>query len=83
MSMRFRLMVAMTTVAGAGANAVGDGRLTAQDTPAELTGCLDVTVGPWVVDTYVDRLRPRASESHDWYRIPPRITFGGPDDRRS
>lgn len=82
MIMRFRLIVAMAAMAGASANVVVDARLIAQDTPAELTGCLDVTVGPWVVDTYVDRLHPRASESHEWYRIPPRIRFGGPDDRR-
>ena len=79
--MRFRLIAAMAAVAGAGATVVGDGRLMAQDTPVELTGCLDVTVGPWVVDTYVDSLYPRARESQEWYSIPPRIMFAGPHER--
>lgn len=79
-NMRFRLIAGMAAIAGAGANVVIDARLMAQDTPAELAGCLDVTVGPWVVETYEDRLHPRAS--HESYRIPPRIRFGGPDDRR-
>ena len=60
---------------------MGDTRLMAQDTPAELTGCLDVTVGPWVVETYVDELHPRPSKSDEWYPIPPRIVFAGPSDR--
>ena len=77
--MRFRLIVTVAA-AGACAHAMGGSRLTAQDAPAELSGCLDVTVGPWVVDTYVDRLHPR--DRHEWHRIPPRIRFGGPDDRR-
>ena len=79
--MRFRLIVAMAAVAGAGANVVGDGRLMAQDTPAELTGCLDVTVGAWVVETYVDRLHPRPGESEEWNPVPPRIMFAGPLER--
>ena len=79
--MRFRLIVVTAAVACAGATAMGDTRLMAQDTPAELTGCLDVAVGPWVVETYVDRLHPRPSESDEWYPIPPMIVFAGPSDR--
>lgn len=82
---RFRLIAAMAAaVAGAGANVVVDARLMAQDTPAELTGCLDVTMGPWVVDTYAQKLEPRPSEPGDneRQRVPPRIRFAGPYDRR-
>ena len=79
--MRFRLIAGMAVVAGAGANAVGGARLMAQDTPAELTGCLDLTVGAWVVETYVDRLYPRPGESEEWNPVPPRIMFAGPLER--
>ena len=60
---------------------MGDTTLMVQETSAELTGCLDVTVGTWVVETYVDELDPRPSQSQEWYPIPPRIVFAGPDDR--
>ncbi len=74
----------MAAVACAGATGMAAPRLTAQDTPAELTGCLDVTVGPWVVDTYAGKLEPRPSEpgDHEWERIPPRIGFAGTHDGR-
>ena len=81
-SMDMRLgMVVATVIAGLGAPGMGDSRLRAQDAPTELTGCLDVTVGPWVVETYVGELHPRLSESLEWYRVPPRLMFAGPDDR--
>ena len=81
--MRLPLVIAMA-FAGAGATGAGAPRLVAQDTPAALTGCLDVTVGPWVVDTYARRLEPRPGEPGDneWQRVPSRIRFAGPYDRR-
>ena len=79
--MRIRMVVVVTVIACAGATGVGDTTLMAQETPAELTGCLDVTVGPWVVATYVDELHPRPGQSQEWYPIPPRIVFAGPHDR--
>ena len=51
----------------------------------QLTGCYDVTVGDWVVESYpLFRLRriPVPSERGDStdYEIPPRIEFAGPSD---
>lgn len=76
-------------IAAAATLAVGTGlvgaRVTAQETPAELTGCYDITVGEWVVEETVpwrDEPEPLPSESPDsfYYEIPPRIEFvsGGP-----
>lgn len=59
---------------------LGSARLTAQEAPAELTGCYDITVGDWVVEKTVpgrDEPEPLPSESPDsiYYEIPPRIQF--------
>ena len=80
--MRFRLIVA-AAIAGAGATGIAHARLTAQDASVELTGCHDVTLGPWVVETYARRLepRPRKPGDHESERIPPRMEFAGPHDR--
>ena len=83
--MRLRLAMA-AAIAGAGATGIGHARVAAQDAsgrPAELSGCYDVTVGPWVVDTYKGKPEPRPSEpgDYDWQRIPARIEFAGPHDR--
>ncbi len=81
--MRFWLTLATAGMAVAGANAMGAARLAAQETPAELTGCLHVTAGPWVVETYYEELRPHfAGEFAEWFRLPPRILFAGPHDQR-
>ncbi len=79
MDMRLRIVIA-TVIAGLGVPVMGDARLIAQETPEELTGCYDVTVGPWVVDTYEGKPEPRPSEpgDYEWQRIPPRIEFAGP-----
>ena len=76
-------MVIATVIAGLAAPGMGDARLMAQETPQELTGCHDLTVGPWVVETYYEELRPHfAGEFAEWFRLPPRIMFAGPHDRR-
>ncbi|MYE68873.1 MAG: hypothetical protein F4237_02380 [Gemmatimonadetes bacterium] len=81
--MRFWLTLATAGMAVAGANAMGAARLTAQETPDELTGCYDLTVGPWVVETYYEELRPHFhGEFPEWFRLPPRIEFAGPHDQR-
>lgn len=59
---------------------LGSARLTAQETPAGLTGCYNITVGDWVVEKTVpgrDEPEPLPSESPDsiYYEIPPRIEF--------
>lgn len=59
---------------------LGSARLTAQETPARLTGCYNITVGDWVVEKIVpgrDEPEPLPSESPDsiYYEIPPRIEF--------
>lgn len=82
MDMRLRMVIA-TAITGMGVPVMGDARLIAQDTPDVLTGCHDLTLGPWVVETYVDELRPHfAGEFPEWFRLPPRIKFAGPHDLR-
>lgn len=80
--MRLWLTLATAGMAVAGANAMGSARLTAQETPAELTGCYDVTVGQWVVETYAGGLEPRPGELGDYRgeRIPQRMRFAAPED---
>lgn len=62
-----RLVIA-AVVAGAGATGVGDARLMAQETRAELAGCYDVTHGGSV---------PVPSDGGSGFEIPPRIQFSG------
>ena len=81
MEMRLRMVVA-TAIAGVNATPM-DALLIAQDVPSELTGCHDLTLGPWVVETYYDELRPHFHrEIAEWFGLPPRIEFAGPHDRR-
>ena len=80
MDTRLRMVVA-AAVAGASAFAMSGSRLVAQDAPAELTGCHDLIVGQWVVETHADWEDPSPLDSDRWYRIP-RIRFAGPHDRR-
>lgn len=81
--MRFWLTLATAGMAVAGANAMGAARLTAQETPDVLTGCYNLTAGPWVVETYYEELRPHFhGEFPEWFRLPPRIEFDGPHDQR-
>ena len=80
MDTRLRMVVA-AAMAVASAFAMGGSRLVAQDAPAELTGCHDLIVGQWVVETHADWENPSPLDSDRWYRIP-RIRFAGPHDRR-
>lgn len=82
MDMRLRGFIA-TVIAGVGALGIGDARLIAQEMPDVLTGCHDLTAGPWVVETYYEELRPHFhGEFPEWFRLPPRIEFDGPHDQR-
>lgn len=49
----------------------------------ELTGCYDVTVGEWVVESYPGREPgPVPAEGARHFEIPPRIEFAGPAFRK-
>ena len=76
-----RLVIA-GVVAWAGAGGMGGVRLSAQEAPAELTGCYDATVGQWVVETYAGELEPRPGDSGDyrWERLPRRLRLLAPED---
>ncbi|MYG80553.1 MAG: hypothetical protein F4187_01715, partial [Gemmatimonadetes bacterium] len=74
--------------------ACGGGTADSEATPeaaqasTELTGCYDVTVGEWVVESrpsFSLRPGPLPSERGDStdYELPPRIEFAGPSDRPS
>lgn len=51
--------------------------------PTELTGCYDVTVGAWVVESYPGQApQPVPGEGSLVFEIPPRIEFSGPALRK-
>lgn len=82
--MRCRLASALL-LGGVACASEGQPQATADAVDTELTGCYDVTVGEWVVESrplFSLRRVPVPSERGDStdYEIPPRIEFAGPRD---
>ncbi|MCY4572931.1 MAG: hypothetical protein OXF01_09020 [Gemmatimonadetes bacterium] len=83
----FRTPALLMVAVGACGGGAADSKPTSEGEQAspQLTGCYDVTVGEWVVESRpLFRLRgiPVPSERGDsiYYEIPPRIEFAGPSD---
>ncbi len=76
--MRRRLASALLLGAAACASE-GEPPATPDPPDTELTGCYDVTVGEWVVESYPGpEPEPVPGEDAGYFEVPPRIEFSGP-----